>query len=34
LDDPAKYLAADHAHPGDLGIQTIADLLTDLGTAR
>lgn len=34
LDDPAKYLADDHAHPGDLGIQTIADLLTEMGTSR
>jgi len=34
LDDPGKYLAEDHAHPGDLGIQTIADLLTDMGAVR
>jgi lysophospholipase L1-like esterase len=30
-EDPAKYLAADHAHPGDEGIRVIADLLTQLG---
>ncbi|MGO4599172.1 SGNH/GDSL hydrolase family protein [Terrabacter sp. 2RAF25] len=33
LDDPARFLAADHAHPGDLGIQTIGELLTRMGTA-
>ncbi len=31
LSDPAKYLAADHSHPGDLGIQVIADELMRLG---
>lgn len=30
-EDPAPYLADDHAHPGDKGIETIAGLLTDLG---
>ena len=31
LSDPAKYLAPDHGHPGEVGIQVIADLLTNLG---
>jgi lysophospholipase L1-like esterase len=31
--DPARYLAPDHSHPGDLGIATIAHLLTDLGAS-
>jgi lysophospholipase L1-like esterase len=31
--DPARYLAPDHAHPGDLGIATIASLLTALGVS-
>lgn len=29
-DDAAPYLAADHAHPGSLGISTIADALAKL----
>ena len=33
LSDPAKYLASDHAHPGDKGIQVIADQLTRLGAS-
>jgi lysophospholipase L1-like esterase len=33
-DDPAKYLDADHSHPGDLGIATIADLLMKSGLAE
>ena len=33
-DDPAKYLAKDHSHPGDLGIATIADLLMKSGLAE
>lgn len=32
LADPVAYLADDHAHPGDRGIQTIADLLSESGT--
>jgi len=32
LADPAAYLADDHAHPGDMGIQTIASLLSASGT--
>ena len=32
LRDPGPYLADDHAHPGDVGIEAIADLLKDLGT--
>jgi lysophospholipase L1-like esterase len=31
LSDPARYLATDHLHPGDLGIQVIADELIRLG---
>jgi lysophospholipase L1-like esterase len=31
LADPTRYLADDHAHPGDRGIQAIADLLLALG---
>jgi lysophospholipase L1-like esterase len=31
LSDPARYLAADHGHPGDLGIEVIADELMRLG---
>jgi lysophospholipase L1-like esterase len=31
LSDPAQYLAPDHSHPGELGIQVIADLLDELG---
>jgi lysophospholipase L1-like esterase len=33
-DDPAKYLADDHGHPGDLGIATIAQLLHSAGLAE
>jgi lysophospholipase L1-like esterase len=29
--DPAPYLADDHAHPGDRGIAAIADLLVGIG---
>jgi hypothetical protein len=29
--DPAPFLGPDHAHPGDLGIQAIADELLRLG---
>lgn len=32
LTDPAPYLADDHAHPGDKGIETIANLLSESGT--
>lgn len=31
LSDPARYLADDHLHPGELGIKAIADLLIGLG---
>jgi lysophospholipase L1-like esterase len=31
LADTAQYLAADHSHPGDLGIKTIVDELIRLG---
>ncbi|HUP82622.1 MAG TPA: SGNH/GDSL hydrolase family protein [Candidatus Limnocylindria bacterium] len=34
LSDPAQYLAADHSHPGELGIQAIADLLIEVGIAE
>jgi lysophospholipase L1-like esterase len=30
--DTGKYLGSDHSHPGDLGVQTIAELLAKAGT--